>query len=146
MDMLLGRQAGGIGATFGLGLIIGGVYLILRGIIRWEIPAAFLVGIAGTSVAFNLYNPDLYAGPGFHVLTGFALIGAFFLATEDSSSPVNTIPMLIYGVIGGIMTVLIRNVGPHIDGVIYAILVINLINPLIDKIRPKAKKRVMNYA
>ena len=70
------------------------------------------------------------------------MIGAFFLATESSSSPVNFIPMLIYGALGGIMTVLIRNIGAWSDGVILAILLINLINPLVDKIRPKAIGKV----
>jgi electron transport complex protein RnfD len=71
-------------------------------------------------------------------LTGYTLFGAFFLASESSSSPVNVIPMLIYGALGGVMTVLIRNIGAYVDGVIFAILLINLINPLVDKIRPKA--------
>lgn len=145
-DLLLGHQVGGIGATFGLGLIIGGIYLMIRGFIRWEIALAFLAGVGLTAFFFNLSNPEVYAGPGFHLLTGYTLIGAFFLAPEDSSSPVHFAPMLIYGLVGGMLTVLIRNLGTHTDGVIYAILVINLISPIIDKIRPKAKKRVMNYA
>jgi electron transport complex protein RnfD len=78
----------------------------------------------------------------FHLLTGYTLVGAFFLATEDSSSPVNFVPMLIYGALGGAFTILIRNVGVHVDGVIFAILVMNMINPLIDKIRPKAIGKV----
>ncbi|MDH4010947.1 MAG: RnfABCDGE type electron transport complex subunit D, partial [Desulfobacterales bacterium] len=61
---------------------------------------------------------------------------------EDSSSPVNFVPMLIYGAAGGIMTVLIRNIGAWVDGVILAILVINLISPLLDKIRPEALGKV----
>lgn len=138
MDLLFGKQIGGIGSTFGIGLILGGVYLMLRGFIRWEVSLSFLVGIFVTALCFNFLNPQLYAGPGFHLLTGYTLIGAFFLATEDSSSPVNFIPMLIYGLIGGALTILIRNIGTHIDGVLYAILIINLVNPLIDKIRPKA--------
>ncbi|MCF8094785.1 MAG: RnfABCDGE type electron transport complex subunit D [Desulfobacteraceae bacterium] len=145
-DLLLGNQAGGIGATFGLGLIIGGIYLILRGFIRWEIPVAFLAGMFITALAFSLYNPEIYAGPGFHILTGYTLIGAFFLAPEDSSSPVHFIPMLIYGALGGFLTVMIRNLGAHVDGVIYAILIMNLVHPLIDKIRPKAMGRVMHHA
>jgi len=75
-------------------------------------------------------------------ITVFTLIGAFFLATEDSSSPVNFFPMLIYGAVGGIITVLIRNIGAFPDGVVYAVLVINLIQPLLDKIRPKALGKV----
>lgn len=142
-DLLLGRQIGGIGATFGLGLILGGIYLVLRGFIRWEITLTFLAGVYATAFLFNLIDPVRFAGPGIHLLSGYTLIGAVFLATEDSSSPVNTIPMLLYGVAGGIMTVLIRNIGAYIDGVILAVLVINLINPLLDKIRPKALGKVV---
>lgn len=142
MDMLMGKQVGGIGATFGLGLIIGGIYLILRGFIRWEISVSFLAGVFITAMIFQASDPTRFAGPVFHILTGYTLLGAFFLATEDSSSPVNCIPMLIYGAVGGMMTVLIRNIGAYSDGVIYAILVINLINPLLDKIRPKALGKV----
>ncbi len=136
--LLMGKQSGGIGATFGIGLLLGGVYLIVRGFIRWEISVSFLVGIFVTAMLFNWANPSLYAGPFFHLFTGYTLIGAFFLATEDSSSPVNFIPMLIYGAGAGVMTMLIRNIGAYVDGVVFAILLLNLVNPLVDKIRPKA--------
>ena len=75
-------------------------------------------------------------------LVGHVMLCAFFLAPEDSSSPVNTIPMLIYGLGGGILTVLIRNIGAFVDGVLLAVLLMNLINPLLDKIRPKALGKV----
>ena len=142
-NIFLGQQIGGIGATFGLGLLIGGIYLMLRGFIRWEISLTFLAGVYLTAFLFNLADPARFAPPAFHLLTGYTLIGAFFLATEDSSSPVNFIPMLIYGGFGGIMTVLIRNIGLWVDGVILAVLVCNLINPLLDKIRPQALGKVM---
>ncbi len=142
-DLLMGQQSGGIGATFGLGLIIGGIYLIIRGVIRWEISLSFLAGVFITALFFNVSDTTHYAGPVFHLLTGYTLIGAFFLATEDSSSPVNFIPMLIYGAGAGIMTVLIRNIGSYIDGVVFAILLMNLVNPLLDKIRPKALGKVV---
>ncbi|MGD9105802.1 MAG: RnfABCDGE type electron transport complex subunit D [Desulfobacterales bacterium] len=141
--LLMGQQSGGIGATFGLGLIIGGIYLIIRGFIRWEISVSFLAGVVITALFFNISDPARYAGPVFHLLTGYTLIGAFFLATEDSSSPVNFIPMLIYGAGAGIMTVLIRNIGAYIDGVVFAILLMNIVNPLLDKIRPKALGKVV---
>jgi len=145
-DLLVGRQIGGIGTSFPLGLIIGGLYLMIRGYIRWEIAISFIVGMFVTAYAFHLANPEVYAGAGFHLLTGYSLLGAFFLATEDSSSPVNFIPMLIYGALGGLLAILIRNIGTHTDGVIFAILVINLANPIIDKIRPKTLGKVINYA
>ena len=139
--LLMGKQSGGIGTTFGLGVIIGGVYLMLRGYIRWEIAVSFLAGVFVTALLFNKFGGQQYAGPVFHLLTGYTLIGAFFLATEDSSSPVNLLPMFIYGAAGGVLTVLIRNIGVYVDGVVYAILIVNLVNPLVDKIRPKALGR-----
>jgi electron transport complex protein RnfD len=142
-NIFMGQQTGGIGATFGLGLLIGGIYLMLRGFIRWEISLTFLAGVYLTAFLFNLADPVSFAPPAFHLLTGYTLIGAFFLATEDSSSPVNFVPMLIYGGFGGIMTVLIRNIGMWVDGVILAVLVCNLINPMLDKIRPQALGKVV---
>ena len=142
-ELLMGQQVGAIGATFGLGIIIGGIYLIIRGIIRWEIALAFLAGVYATAMLFNIVDPVRFADPEFHLFTGYTLIGAFFLATEDSSSPVWFVPMLIYGAVGGIMTVLIRNIGAYVDGVILAILIINLISPVLDKIRPKALGKVV---
>ncbi len=142
-DLMMGRQMGGIGSTFGLGLIIGGIYLMIRGFIRWEISLTFIAGVYLTALLFNIVDPVRFGGPGFHILTGYTLIGAFFLATDDSSSPVWFVPMLIYGAAGGIMTVLIRNIGAYPDGVVLAVLVINLIHPLLDKIRPKALGKVV---
>jgi Na+-translocating ferredoxin:NAD+ oxidoreductase subunit D len=141
-DLIIGRQIGGVGATSGLALIIGGAYLILRGFKRWEVPVAFIVGLVVTATFFHMADPDKYAGPFIHLFTGFSLIGAFFLATDDSASPVNPAAMIIYGATGGVMTILIRNIGQYPDGVIFAILLINLINPLVDKIRPKAIGKV----
>jgi len=146
MDLFIGKQSGGIGAVCGLGLLIGGIYLILRGFIRWEISLSFLVGILITAFLFNIANPEKYASPMFHLLTGNVILGAFFLATDDTTSPINFIPMLIFGLGCGIMTVLIRCVGSYYDGVVFAILLMNLINPLIDKIRPKAIGKVVENA
>ncbi len=145
-DLLMGFQAGGIGATCGIALIIGGIYLILRGVIRWEIPVSFILGIVITAHLFHLSDPEKYAGAMFHLLTGYTLIGAFFLATEDSSSPVNFIPMLMFGLLAGVMTILIRSIGSFVDGVVFAILLMNVANPLLDKIKPKAVGRGIEHA
>lgn len=142
LDLLMGRHVGGIGSTFGLGLIAGGLYLMARRIIRWEVTVSFIVGMGVTAQIFHMADPAQYAGPVFHLLTGYSMIGAFFLATDDSTSPVNTIPMLIYGAGIGVMTMLIRNTGNYPDGVLLAILVMNSINPLLDMIRPKALGKV----
>ena len=146
LQLVMGKQAGAIGSTFGLGIIIGGIYLILRGYIRWEITISYIAGIIITALIFNLSNAENYAGPMFHLFAGYTLFGAIFLATENASSPVNLIPMLIYGFFGGFMVILIRNIGAFPDGTVFAILLINLINPLIDYIRPKALGRGVNNA
>ncbi len=145
-DLLMGQQVGAIGATFGLGIILGGIYLIFRGFIRWEISVSYIAGIIVTAAIFNMVDPGKYANPMFHLFTGYTLLAAFFLATETSSSPVNCIPMFVYGAMGGIMTILIRNIGAYPDGTLFAVLLINLINPLLDSIRPKALGKDVNNA
>jgi len=141
-DLFIGRQVGGIGTIFGAGLVLGGVYLALRGFVRWEISVSFLAGVAATAAVFHAVDPTRFASPAFHLLTGFTLFGAFFLATEDSSSPVNFIPMLVYGAVVGSIAVLIRNIGVFAEGLVFAVLVGNLIQPLLDKIRPQALGKV----
>jgi electron transport complex protein RnfD len=143
-DLFMGRQTGGIGSTCGIALIIGGIYLAARGFIRWEISVSFIIGILVTALLFTMFGEEgKYAEPLFHLFTGYTLIGAIYLATEDSSSPVNFIPMLIYGAGCGIMAILIRNIGAYVDGVVLAILLMNIANPLFDKIRPKALGKVV---
>jgi electron transport complex protein RnfD len=136
INLFVGRQAGGIGTGCGAALVIGGAYLMARGVIRWEIVLTYLAGLFVTALLFHLFGPQRFAGPGFHLLAGSALFAAFFLAPEDASSPVNVLPMLIYGAAGGVLTILIRNIGAYADGTVLAVLMINLINPLLDKIKP----------
>jgi Na+-translocating ferredoxin:NAD+ oxidoreductase subunit D len=145
-NLIMGQQVGAIGSTFGLGLIIGGIYLILRGYIRWEITLSFIAGIILTALCFNLANPEQYAGPMTHLFSGYTLLGAFFLLPENSSSPVNRIPMLIYGFLAAIMIILMRNIGIYTDGTVLAILLVNLINPIIDTITPKALGKGASHA
>ncbi|TFH39490.1 MAG: electron transporter RnfD, partial [Chrysiogenales bacterium] len=136
-DLLLGRQVGGMGAA-AVGLILaGGLFLIIRGVISWRIPIAFLAGVAGTAALFRLAGGSAYAGPLFHLLVGNVMIGAFFLATDYSSSPVNRTAMVIYGVGCGFFTVLFRIWSIYPDGVVFAVLIMNILNPLLDRIRPR---------
>ncbi len=145
-DLLMGREVGAAGATFGLGIIIGGIYLLVRGYTRWELAVSFIAGILVTAFLFNIASPQNYAGPLFHLFSGYTLLGALFLITDSASSPVNRIPMLIYGFMGGFMIILMRNVGSYADGTILAILLMNVVNPLLDKIRPAALGKDMSNA
>jgi Na+-translocating ferredoxin:NAD+ oxidoreductase subunit D len=145
-DLLIGRQAGGIGSTFGIGLLAGGIYLMAKGILRWEIPVSFLAGVFFTALIFRVAAPDVYGPPLLHLVTGYTLVAAFFLAPEDSSSPVNVVPMILYGAGAGFLTILIRNIGGFVDGCVFAILMMNVANPLIDKIRPRALGKGIKHA
>lgn len=137
VDLLLGRQIGALGASQIAALLIGGIFLCARGVVRWEIPFNFLIGVAATAAVFHITWPEQYASPLFHLLTGSTVFGAFFLATFMSCSPNRELPMILYGLIGGVLVVLIRNFGAYADGVPFAILLINLLMPQLEMIRPK---------
>jgi electron transport complex protein RnfD len=136
-DLFLGRQVGGIGAAAILWVLLGGLYLILRGLIPWRIPAGFLSGVIVTSGVFWLANGSVYADPIFHLVTGNVMIGAFFLATDSASSPVNRWPMLIFGFGCGLLTIIFRAWSSYPDGVVFACLLMSLCVPLLDRLTTK---------
>jgi len=136
-ELFLGRQLGGLGASQVAGLLVGGVYLLAAKWIRWYIPAAFLLGVVAASSIFWTIDSTVYANPLFHLLTGSTMLGAFFLATDTSSSPVGKLPQLLFGLIAGVMVVVIRVYGMYPDGVPFAIMVASLLSPLLDRVRPK---------
>ena len=136
-DMLLGRQLGGLGATQVLAVLAGGALLLASGRARWEVPAGFVAGVVLAASAFMLFEPGQHGSPLLHLLGGSTLFGALFCATDDSSSPHLPLPMLLFGVLAGVMVLLIRVYGEQPDGVPYAILVANLFAPALARIRPK---------
>ena len=137
VPMLLGQQLGGLGAVQVLAVLVGGLYLLARGWYRWEIPVSVLVGVVVAAGIFTAVYPGEVASPLFHLAAGSTLFGAFFLATDCSSSPSRTIPMVLYGLTVGAMIVIIRVYGIYPDGVPFAILLANLVGPMYGKIRPK---------
>jgi electron transport complex protein RnfD len=137
LDLFLGKQMGGLGTVAGYLILIGGVFLILRGIISWRIPFFFFLGVFATSWLFWMVNKESYADPVFHLLTGSVLFGAFFLATDFGSSPVNKTAMALFGFGCGIFTIIFRVWSVYPDAVPFAILIMNMLNPLLDKIRPR---------
>ncbi|MBN2040854.1 MAG: RnfABCDGE type electron transport complex subunit D [Spirochaetes bacterium] len=137
LSLFLGNQIGGLGTTAGFLIIIAGLFLILRGKISWRIPSFFILGVFFTALLFRIVNPETYADPVFHILTGSVLFGAVFLATDCASSPVNKTAMALFGLGCGIFTVLFRAWSIYPDAVPFAILIMNILNPLLDKIHPK---------
>lgn len=136
-QLLMGHQIGALGASQTAALALGGLVLCARGVIRWEISFSFLAGAAAAAAYFHIMNPELYASPLFHLLTGSTVFGAFFLATAPSSSPNRQLPMVVYGLLGGVLVILIRNFGIYPDGVPFAVLLINLLMPQLELLRPK---------
>ena len=131
-DMFLGNIGGSLGEISALMLLIGGVYLIVRKVINWQIPVAYIATVAVLSFLFPK------AGSGldwmlYSIFGGGLFLGAFFMATDYATSPVTKKGQLIFGVGCGLFTVLIRYFGSYNEGVCYSIMVMNLLVALIDK-------------
>lgn len=135
--LLLGDYLGALGASQGLMVLAGGIYLLFTRQVRWFIPISFLLGVFLTGLLYNLIDPALYAPAQFHLLSGSTLLAAFFLMPYPSASPSWRIPMLIYGFFGGVLVVVIRTYGIYPDGAMFAVLLANLCTPLFDLIEPK---------
>ncbi len=138
VDMLLGKMGGSAGEVAALAILIGLVYMLYRKIITWHIPVSVLGTIAIFTGILNFSNPEAFAGPIFHLLTGGALLGAVFMATDYVTSPMTNKGMIIFGVGIGVITVLIRVFGAYPEGMSFAILIMNAFVPLIDRyVKPK---------
>jgi len=132
MDLLLGITGGSLGEMSALALLLGGIYLLIRKVISWHIPIMMLGTITLMTGIFWLVNPDLYASPMFHILTGGALLGAIYMATDLVTSPMTRKGMVIFAVGIGVITVVIRLFGAYPEGVSFAILIMNAFVPLIN--------------
>lgn len=137
-DMFLGKMNGSLGEVSALALLAGLVYLLARKIITWHIPVSILVTVFVFTGTLNMANPELYASPLIHLLSGGLMLGAIFMATDYVTSPMNHRGMLVYGVGIGIITVVIRVFAAYPEGVSFAILIMNGFTPLINTyIKPK---------
>src|SRR5262245_26857610 len=117
-----------INAAFAL----GGLWLLFRGIIRWHIPVGVLAGLAVPALIANLADGDHYPTMSFHLFTGATMLGAFFIATDPVSAATTERGRLIYGAGVGVLTYAIRAWGKYPDGVAFAVLLMNMLVPVID--------------
>ena len=132
-DMFLGRIGGSVGEVSALMLILGGAYLLIRKVITWPIPVAYIGTVAilclisapegVNAVTYMLYN----------VFGGGLMLGAFFMATDYATSPVTKPGQLIFGIGCGLLTMFIRRFGSYPEGVCYSILIMNCTTWLLDK-------------
>ncbi len=140
-NMLLGTIPGSLGEVSAICLILGGAYLLWRKVITWHIPTAVLgtmAVMAAINAMFNGGGSAIIMMPLFHILAGGALLGAIYMATDYSTSPMGYTGMLIYGVGIGFITMWIRLNGAYPEGMSFAILLMNACVPLINKyVKPK---------
>ncbi|MCK4261683.1 RnfABCDGE type electron transport complex subunit D, partial [bacterium] len=130
-ELFIGKVGGSLGETSVLALLIGAVFLLLRGYISWHIPLSCLGTVA-------LLTAILNQDPLFHLLTGGLILGAFFMATDMVTTPLTKKGKLVFGIGVGIIVVVIRLKGGYPEGVCYSILLMNAFTPLIDRwIKPK---------
>lgn len=138
MDMFMGNMGGSMGEIAGAALILGLLYMLFKKIITWHIPFSIIATVAIFTGILHLANPEAFAGPLFHILTGGLLLGAIFMATDYVTSPMSNKGMVIYGVGIGVLTVVIRVFGAYPEGVSFAILIMNAFVPLINVyVKPK---------
>ena len=133
MDMLIGNIRGTIGETSVIAIMIGAMFLLLMGVIELEIPASYLVSFVVFIVIFggHGFDPQYITA---HLCGGGLMLGVWFMATDYVTSPITSSGKIIYGVCMGLLTGLFRIFGGSAEGVSYAIIISNLLVPLIEKI------------
>ena len=138
LDMSIGQMSGSLGEVAAIALLLGGVYMLVRKTITWHIPVAVLGSMALMTGVMHASHPEMYMEPMFHLLSGGAILGAVYMATDYVTSPMTAWGKIVFGVGVGVVTVVIRVWGAYPEGMSFAILLMNACVPLIDKgFRPR---------
>ena len=136
-DMFLGKIGGSLGEVSALCLLVGGVYLLIRKVISWQIPVAYIGTVAILTLIAAPAGIDNVQYMLYNVFGGGLMLGAIFMATDYATSPVTKPGQLIFGLGCGLLTCFIRRFGSYPEGVCYSILIMNCTTWLLDKyIRP----------
>ena len=142
LQFLQGARNGCIGEVSAIALILGGLYLIFRRCIPWQIPVCYLGTVAVFAGILRQLDPAHNMPPLFHLLSGGLLLGAFFMATDMVTTPLTPAGRAVFGVGCGVLTMVIRQWGGYPEGVSFAILVMNAFTPLINR---ATKPRVFGH-
>lgn len=133
MDMGLGLRAGSLGETSAVLILAGGLFLMWKKVITWHIPTAMLGTLFVVATLGHIGNPERFADGTFHLMSGAAFLGAFFIATDYVTSPVSKSGQLIFGMGVGLLTWVIRSFAGYPEGVAFAVLLMNSLTPIIDQ-------------
>ena len=139
IDMMIGLTPGVIGEVSAVLLLAGGVYLLLRRVITWHIPVSYLATVAVMSFLFAPTTGNSIDYMLYQLFSGGLMLGAIFMATDYTTSPLNHTARIIYGVGCGLITVFIRRFGGYAEGVSFAILIMNCTVYYLDKFTRRKK-------
>ena len=128
--MFLGLHGGALGETSALALLLGGIYLIIRGVITWHTPVVFIATVFAFSAVLG-------QNPIYHMLSGGLFLGAIFMATDYVTTPQTSAGRVVFGIGAGLLTVLFRVYGSYPEGVSFAILLMNILTPYINRFTEK---------
>jgi Na+-translocating ferredoxin:NAD+ oxidoreductase subunit D len=138
IDRLTGNMTGSLGEMSALALILGGIFMVIRKVIDWQVPVSIIATVFAIAGVFHLIDPTHYIDPTFHLFTGGLMLGAIYMATDMVSSPMNMSGKVFYGVGIGLITIIIRLWGAYPEGISFAILIMNAFTPLINSaFKPK---------
>ena len=132
LDLILGTTGGSLGETSALLILLGGIYLAIRGHLNWHIPASILVSVFAFSGVFYALGLSPFS-PLFMLFSGGLMLGAWYMATDMVTSPVTNLGCWVFGVGVGVLVVIIRIWGGLPEGVMYAILLMNALVPFINR-------------
>ncbi len=136
-DMFIGQIGGSLGEVSALMLLLGGIYLLIRKVISWQIPVAYIATVAIICLISAPAGVSAVTFMAYNVFGGGLMLGAIFMATDYATSPVTKPGQIIFGIGCGLLTVFIRRFGSYPEGVCYSILIMNCCTWLLDKyIRP----------
>ena len=132
LELFIGQTGGCLGEISALALLLGGLFMLYKGIISWHIPVGYLGTVALISLILWQYDPNRFADPIIHLISGGLMLGAIFMATDYATSPMTNKGKLVFGIGCGLLTISIRNFGAFPEGVAFSILIMNAFVPLIN--------------
>ena len=133
-DLFLGTTSGSLGETSALIIIIFGTFLLFTRVANWRLTLSTVMSAFVLAAVMYIARPDRFASPFYHLLSGGLLFGAFYMVTDPVTCPFTNIGKWIYGTFIGIVTIIIRNLSGFPEGMMFAILLMNMFSPLIDDV------------
>ncbi|MBS4057207.1 MAG: RnfABCDGE type electron transport complex subunit D [Bacteroidales bacterium] len=138
IDRLTGHMGGSMGEMSAIALILGGIFMVWRKVINWQVPVSIILTVFVVAGIAHLVDPQHYIDPVFHLFTGGLMLGAIYMATDMVSSPMNMTGKIVFGIGIGLITIIIRLWGAYPEGISFAILIMNAFTPHINNtFKPK---------